>query len=111
MRLYSKLHEFEICTFILEICFGGIEKSRLDSGLVTFCMMKVTVLGESWGDGKPCSTQTRPSIYLCMQNFFPICIFRIHAIIFVLQMVMREAKSLAQGHISKSCRGYAQTRL
>lgn len=49
MRLYSKLHELEICTFILEICFRGIEKSKLDSRLVTFCMMKVTVLGESQG--------------------------------------------------------------
>lgn len=47
MRLYSKLHKLENYTFILEICFRGATKGRLDSGLVAFCMMKITVLGES----------------------------------------------------------------
>lgn len=47
MEIYSKLHEFGKCKCILIlICFRGVEKSRLDRTLVTFWMMKVTVLGE-----------------------------------------------------------------
>lgn len=42
------------CILIL-ICFGSVEKSKLDSRLVTFWMMKVPVLGES---GQPYPRQT-----------------------------------------------------
>ena len=106
MRLYSNLHELGKCTFILEMCFGGIEKSRLDSRLVTFWVMKVTVLGES---GQPYSRQTAYTS-VC-RAFLPLAFIESTAIIFVLQMVMREAKSLAQGHINMSSRAFAQTQL